>query len=74
MIMATTDEVIFIKQLLLAEDIKFGVGNEAQVRNGIAVNGEKVNTDHLIFNSPASPHHGKTLTEILVILLDSTGA
>ena len=71
--MATADDVVYIKQLLLAEDIKWGIGVETQVRNGIVVNGQKVNSDHIIFNSPDSPHHGKTVSQVLQLLLTNAG-
>ena len=72
--MADTDTKIYIKQIVVAQDVSFGIGTEAQVRNGINVNGDKINSNHIVFNSPDSPYHGKTVTEVLDILLASTGA
>ena len=71
--MATTEEIVYIKQLLLAEDVKWGIGTETQVRNGIAVNGEMVNSDHILFNSPDSSYHGKTLSVVIQALLTNAG-
>ncbi len=68
-----TEEVVYIKQLILAEDIHWGIGTETQVRNGIVVNGNMVNSSNILFNSPDSPHHGQTVSEVLQLLLDNAG-
>jgi len=72
-----TEETIFIKQKILAEDISFGLAEEPQIRNGIAVTGEQVNAKHILyFNTanPTDPFNGKTVTEVLAALIVATGA
>lgn len=67
------DEVIFIKQLILAEDISWGLVPETQVRNGITLTGSKVNATHLLYNNPGTAWHGKSVNDILTALITSTG-
>lgn len=70
--MATT-ETILIKQLLLAEDISWGLIPETQVRNGVTVTGFQVNTDSLLFNKPGNAWHGYSVTDILEAIIAQTG-
>jgi hypothetical protein len=67
------EEVIFIKQLILAEDINFGVNAESQIRNGITITGTQVNSDHILFNKPGNVWHGYPLTDILDAMITQTG-
>jgi len=71
--MATTDEVIYIKQKLLAEDLTFGIKAETQVRNGISVTGKQINAEHIIYNDPGSLWHEQSVNDILRALIASTG-
>lgn len=68
-----TEEVIFIKQLLLAEDISWGINPESQIRNGITITGQQINSNHILFNKPGSPWHGYKLTDIIDALISQTG-
>ena len=69
----TLEDIVFIKQLILAEDINWGVGTENQIRNGISVTGNQINSDYILYNNPSSVWHKKTVTEILTALIAQTG-
>jgi len=72
-----TEETIFIKQRVLAEDVIFGLSEEPQIRNGIAVTGEQINAKHLLYfntTNPTDPFNGKTVTDVLAALIAATGA
>ena len=68
-----SDTKIFIKTAVVAQDCSFGIGTDAQVRNGVNVNGNKINSDHILYNNPASPYHGKTMSEVITLLIEKTG-
>lgn len=72
--MATTqEEIIFIKDVLLAEDIEFGLGEVNQIRNGLTVTGQRVNATHLLFDDPTNLQwHGKSINELLIAILAGT--
>ena len=75
--MATeTEQIIFIKQMALAEDLSLGTTTETQVRNGVTLTGEQINAKHLLYlnlENVNDPWNGRTVTDILSALIVSTG-
>ena len=67
------EETVYIKQLLLSEDIKWGTERESQVRSGITVTGEQVSTAVIPVFSNHSGFTNMQLTDLLDKLIQATG-
>lgn len=71
--MATIEETVFIKQLMLMEDISFGLKEETQVRSGITVTGNQVNSEHLPHKSNLVEFKNFTTAQLIDALITKTG-
>ena len=66
-------KTVYIKQLLLAEDIKWGTERESQVRSGITVTGERVSTKVIPVYSNHAGFTNMQLSALLDRLITATG-
>ena len=72
--MATTEDVVYIKQLILKEDIKWGTSTTTQVRSGILVTGHEVNTSFIpVLLSGHGEFTDMSLSVLLDMLITATG-